>query len=52
MTNIIAFTRDSTLRSEIDKWIARELHSITGIIAVSSTVVVGKMIITYSIGVG
>ena len=40
----ITFTRDS---SEIDKWIARELHSITAIIAVSSTTIVGKMVITY-----
>jgi hypothetical protein len=43
----ITFTRDSTLRSKIDKWIARELHSISAIIDVSSTTIVGKMVITY-----
>lgn len=51
MTNIIAFTRDSTLRSEIDKWVERELHNIAAIIAVSFTVV-GKMVITYRVTKG
>ena len=46
---VISFTRDSTLQSEIDKWIARELHSMVGVLAVSSTTIVGKMIITYRV---
>ncbi len=46
---VISFTRDSTLHSKIGKWIARELHNITAIIATSSTTVVGKMIITYRV---
>ena len=46
---VISFTRDSTLHSEIDKWIARELDSIASIIGASSTTIVGKMIITYRV---
>lgn len=51
INKVIAFTRDGTLDSEIDKWIAREVDIITGIIAVSSTTIVGKMIITYKVRV-
>ena len=51
-TKVISFTRDSTLQSEIDKWIARELHSIVAILAASSTTIVGKMLITYRVSKG
>lgn len=46
---VIAFKRDSTLQSKIGAWIERELHSIVAIIDVSSTTVVGTMIITYRV---